>query len=333
VWTEADTVRLGRFDARRAPLDGDGIAVAAVAYAMSPRIAGNGIDDLVTWISGPQLFGRIVTRDGNVAGDAFAISAPSLPYGTDSDVAWDGSRFIVSWDGGGFASVTPGGTVAPLVYSTGTGTQSVARFSAGPRPLLVNTRTVAGVATIVSGNFLDDGTTFDVTRESTFNPPNKTLLSNAHAASNGRDYLVTWSRANDATHFSEAWMARVDRSGKVIAGPIVAANAASSTSKAQAIPLFDGADYRVVVHGDAHPLAEAVVSDATFACGCLDALDLPFEVGPTATFGRLAAAAGGRGQAAVSYDRLVIDPFIAYRERVFLRLLGYPAPRHRASAK
>ena len=338
VWSDRESVRLGRFDAHRTPLDGDGLEVATVpagGLLTTARVAGNGVDYLVTWMSSNlQLFGRLVGRDGRLEGEPFQIS-PRLPYGTDSDVVWNGTQFLVSWDGPsfGFASVGPRGVVAPQFFNTGAGTPGIARFSGGPRPLMVYSRLVQSVATAVSGTFLDDGTPFDVMREPLFSEPNRVLLSNAHVASNGRDYLVTWTRANEATHTSEAWLARIDTFGHLTGGPILAASSTSDKTKAQAVPLFDGADYRVVVHGDAPPLAEAVVDNAAFVCSCLDAADLPLGIGVTSMFGRLAAAAGGRGQVAISYDRIVVDPFIAYRGRAFLRLLGYPAPRRRAAGK
>ena len=321
VWTE-DEVRFGRVNADGTRRDGPGVVLPIPS--VSTAMAFDGKNYLIVWMANQHVNGLFVGRDGRVAGLPFII-ANEKNESQRPGITWTGTVYLVTWASslfglGAGATVTPAGDATTFMFS-GSGFGSSA--SAGPRTLVVTAGSEFAYEKI-SGVFLDAaGSPFDIARE---------LLTGGffsfidpRVVSNGRDYLVTWTRRSQPPH-GEAWMARIDDHGRLLGGPLRIVSTDASYNGAEAIPLFDGVNYRVVAGGDtAMPLFVATVTDATFACRCLDdrvAVPLDFDL---AKQGRYFYAAASRDAVVIGYEKW------GDVSRVFLRFVRTPPPRRRAT--
>ncbi|HEY6138070.1 MAG TPA: hypothetical protein VI670_09935 [Thermoanaerobaculia bacterium] len=329
VWNEGSSgeVRFGRTRVDGTHHDGTGTVLPV--KAIFPRMAFDGTSYLIVWVGDKRVNGLFVGRDGRVTGAPFVIA--DEPYAQIASITWTGTTYLVTWQSGFFrlgagAAVTPAGSITPFQFGS---TESESSASAGPRTLVVSANSSPDYVYMkVTGVFLDAaGAPFDIVRE--LNTTDSGFFGQVHAVSNGRDYLVTWTR-HTANH-AEAWIARIDDRGRVIGAPLQAAATDASWHGAGAIPLFDGANYRVVVGGDtAMPLYVATVTDATFACRCLDdrvAVPIDFDI---AKQGRYFEAAASREAIVIAYEHAYPhDP-----PRTFVRFVRTPpAPRRRAAGR
>lgn len=325
VWNEAGDVdsnlRFGRIGADGTRRDGPGIALPMAN--VHPSIASDGTNRLIVWMADNRIQGLFVTRDSR-AGAPFIIGEET--HNQWPAVAWTGTKYIVTWQAGAFgfnvgAEVTPAGVVTPFLLS-GTAFETI--MAAGPRTLVVSAYDGPGYVMKLSAGFLETpGFSYDLAQEP---QGGDAFYSTLHAVSNGRDYLVAWTRHR--AHHAEAWIARIDASGKIIGQPLQVATSDASWYGASAVPLFDGTSYRVVVGGDAgQALFVATVGDATFDCRCLDdRVDVPIDFD--------IAAAGHYFEAAASREAIVIAYERTYPHdlpRVFLRFVRTPPPRRRAA--
>jgi hypothetical protein len=335
VWTEGNEVRFGRVGADGSHLDSAGVVLPVDRADVTPSVAFDGLNYLVVWASGPRIKGVFVGRNGSVVGNAFLIAeelkAPGTPF-----VSWSGTQFVVTWQSGvqlqgAGATVTTSGVVSPIGYGAFVQDPTT---SGGPHPIVVfmtwNNNTPEVYSAIV-GAFLDQGSVpFEISNDSASNLLRQ--IGQARVASNGRDYLVTWVVRRG--WYSEAWVARVDDRGRRKGQPFAVSLVDKSAYAAQAIPLFDGTDYRLAVSGDASlPLYVARVDDAAFACGCLTekiAVPLDFKLRDQP---RLFAAAASKDAIAIAYERPFTGDATYGREtRIMIRFLRTPpAPRRRAA--
>lgn len=337
VWNENGETRAGRVGIDGTRLDGAGVVLPVDLAGVSPSIAFDGVNSLVVWSSGVRVNGVFFNRNGRVAGDAFVIAQDVKTPGNPA-VSWTGTQYVVTWRNsagqGSGAMVTTSGVVTPFGY--GLFIQDPTS-SGGPRPVAVfqmwDGRTVESAG--VFGAFLDAlGEPFSLS-DGTPSMPFR-LLSQARVVSNGRDYLATWVSTNSSSAArAEAWIARVDDRGRPKGQPFVVSVSTTSSLLAQAIPLFDGNDYRVVASDGAGALFIARIDDAAIACGCLtDKIAIPLDFNLRLQT-RLFAAAASPDAIAVAYERVFTnDAVYGSQPRIFIRFIRTPPPpRHRAAGR
>jgi hypothetical protein len=322
VWLEDNQVRFARVRADGTHPDGAGTPLP-IGNNKNPALASDGFNYFAAWIDKPHVYGLFVSRDGRVAGAPFVIGDENNDTQGAPAVTWSGTSYLVTWSHssvgvGAGAAVTPSGSVAPFQYG---GNGSAPSVSAGPRTLVVYQTFEEIPYSKIRGVFLDAaGSPFDIVRE--LQAGEWRYLADPRVVTNGRDFLLTWILNTTSKH--EAWMARVDDRGRTIGNPLRIASTDDANARLFAIPIVDGAGYRVAIGGDAAmPLFVARVTDATFACLCLDDR-VPIPV--TAAARPLAAAAWG-DVVAVSYVRA--DKYDV--QRVFVRFVFTPPPRRRAT--
>ena len=336
VWNETGEVRISRIGVDGTHLDGPGVVLPVDRTDATPSIAFDGVNYLVVWASGVRVNGVFFGRNGRIAGDAFVI-AQELKTPDTPSVSWTGTQYVVTWRSsvmsqGAGATVTTSGVVTPIAYGVNVDTPTP---GGGPRPIVVYATWAPTLPTYYSaivGAFLDAaGEPFEITADT----QNLSLrnVSQARVASNGRDYLATWVVKRG--WYSEAWVGRVDDRGRRLGQPFVVSLVDRSSYKAQAIPLFDGTDYRVVVSGDAsQPLFVARVDDAAFACGCLtDKIAVPLDF-TLREQPRLFAAAASNDAIAIACERpFQNDATYGSETRVMIRFLRTPPPPRRRATK
>jgi hypothetical protein len=322
VWVEDKQVRFARVRADDTHPDGAG-TLLPIGNKI-PALASDGVRYFAAWIDKPHVYGLFIGRDGRVDGTPFVIGDENNDTQGAPGVTWSGTSYIVTWSHssvgvGAGATVTSSGSVASFQYGGNGSTPSV---SAGPRTLVVYQTFEEIPYSKIGGVFLDAaGSPFDIVRE--LQAGEWRYLADPRVVTNGREFLLTWILNTTSKH--EAWMARLDDRGRMIGNPLRIASTDDANAWLFAIPIVDGAGYRVAIAGDAAmPLFVARVTDATFACLCLDDR-VPIAV--TATARPLSAAASGDA-VAVSYVRTDKTDV----QRVFVRFIrAAPPPRRRAT--
>jgi len=322
VWNEENQVRFARVRADGTHPDGAGTLLPI--GNKTPALASDGVNYFVAWIAKPHVYGLFIGPDGRVAGAPLVIGDENNDTQGAPGVTWSGSQYLVTWSHssagvGAGAMVTPAGGVTPFQYGGNGNTSGV---SAGPRTLVVYQTYEESHYSKIRGAFLDAaGSPFDIVRELQGQWPSG--VYDPRVVTNGREFLLTWILRTESR--SEAWIARLDDHGRTIGNPLRAAAADDASAPLAAIPIVDGKGYRVVVAGDATmPLFVARVTEATFACICLDDR---VAIPTTAPVRSVAAAASG-DVIAVSYVR--VDPHDT--PRAFVRFVFTPPPaRHRAT--
>lgn len=335
VWTEGNEVRFGRVGVDGTHLDSAGVVLPVDRADVTPSVAFDGLNYLIVWASGARINGVFVSRRGSVVGNAFLIAEELKASGTPF-VGWTGTQYAVTWRSsvqrqGAGATVTTSGVVTPIAFGTFAEDPTT---SGGPHPIVVFMtwdNNTPEIYSAIVGAFLDSGSVpFEISNDTPSNLLRQ--IGQARPASNGRDYLVTWVVKRG--FYSEAWVARVDDRGRRKGQPFAVSLVDKSSYAAQAIPLFDGIDYRLAVSGDASmPLYVARVDDAAIACGCLTekiAVPLDFKLREQP---RLFAAAASKDAIALAYERpFTGDATYGWETRVMIRFVRTPpAPRRRAA--
>ena len=341
VWNEGHLVRIGRIAADGAHLDGAGAVLPIdvgdtieqfdLVKHVQPAIAFDGVRYLVVWIAQKHVNGVFFGPNGAV-GAAFVIA--DAKYEDAPSVVWDGAQYVVTWSHGGYfgngAFVTTSGAVTPFRFGTDVG--EVSASAVGPRTLVVYANYAQGLYWYLYAVFLDAaGSPFTIASDQALQWGLHRSAVRPRVVTNGRDYLVTWTMLSG--NASEAWVAKMDDRGHLIGTPFVVASTNPGRPTANAIPLFDGTDYRVVVSGaPGMPLFAAKVTDGSFACGCLDdtvaiPIDFDFPI-----YANPIVAAAGHGTIVVGYERwFAKDPVYGSYPRVMLRVVR--PLRRRAAAE
>jgi len=319
VWQEGDAIRAGRFTADGRALDGAGVVAASKNEPHSPRIAFDGVDYLLVWtefISGKsQVFGRFVTREGTVRGEAFAISPLGQTY--SATVVWIGSRYIVVWYGGA-AAVTTNGVVTAVEPPTVDGDLSVHVTSGANETRIVMT-SPAGTFVIAT----------EPVGTSTDPHVHGYTLSSPRLVLHGEEVVVTWLRGTEYFGMisKEVWTAVLTPGGEVRVPPVELLDAGGWLAGSTAVwTLWDGRAFRFFI------------SDGyTFRHGTLT-WPLRFtELARTELFEPLGVADPvqiGTGRSAVAYSRYGVDLQSGeVSRRIYLRIIetSPPSPRRRSA--
>lgn len=323
AWSEND-VRVGRVGPDGSALDGAGIVISQTPTrptAVQILFAGNRY--IVFWIDNTALFARWVERDGTPSGDVFRVSGNG-DIMTAFNAAWTGPAFVLAWWNTYYqpTKLTVMPSARSLFSITGPPFYNGAAVSGGPRPIAVGKR--LGYAGITAA-FLDSGIWSDVL-------PIQGDFQSLHVASNGTDYVMTWTQsrfAGNNTWDNEVWAARFGAAINLIGSPTLITTVSSKGGVGGVgIPLFDGKRYRIVYSGSA--LGEAVLADDAFTCHCFERTETAMD---TAAMKQLSAVVGAGGSV-IAYARPVTPPGDATHDNVFVRFAREtPPPRRHASGR
>ena len=322
AWNEND-VRIGRIARDGTLLDGPGVVISQSLLhpKIGPQIFFDGNRYIVFWSDG-SLMARYVERDGRPAGNPFAISPPGQDV-VELSASFDGERYLLMWRdqryyAAWFATMDAAGTVTPATayyYSPGFA------IAAGPHPFFIYPQFSVSY---LNGDFLDLKGAFSISAYVGWS------MQSVRVASNGSDYVVTWTQslARPTGQVSnEIWVARVSANG--IAGPQIMITALETTGSRKAglaVPLFDGKHYRVIYA--AATLGEAILSDDSFVTGRFEHTDVEFD---TLSIKQLSTAVTADGRV-LAYDRAVTQPAGDVHNNIFVRFARVPPrPRRRAT--
>jgi hypothetical protein len=327
AWREKD-LRVGRVARDGTPLDGPGFIVSSSRPLIAPQILFNGSRYTVFWIADNALMARHVERDGRMAGDAIRVT-PLSQAPTQFSAVWDGNRYLLVWRDN-FDSHTPY-TASMDVSGAVTASPMPTHLNQillglGPRHVLIGTDFQE-----LRAQFLDTGARFTIAATTW-------SIHDFHLASNGVDYVLTWTQSAWSTATqrvdNEIWAVRFDTNGQsigrpivlgAITSPVVEARLSNDGVRGEAIPLFDGKRYRIVLAADT--LAELVLNDDAFICACFERADVPFDA---FQIKKLSAAITAEGSVLV-YDRADTPPSNA--RNVFVRFARVPPPARRRATK
>jgi hypothetical protein len=320
AWSEND-VRVGRIGPDGSALDGAGIVVSqAPVRPAGLQILFDGSRYIVFWIWHNSLFARYVKRDGTPDGDTFRVS-PAGDSVAAFSAAWTGAAYALAWWPSSYqpavlSVMLPSGPVIAVPTPVIGGETAV---SGGPRPLAIGVSTTfRGVNAVL----LDNGIWFSL-----FTTPGGYLHA-LHLASNGRDYVLTWTQSRFVIgkgYENEVWAARIDGMNLVGSAIPITTIVSAQDVAGEAIPLFDGSRYRIVYAGST--LGEAVLREDSFTCHCFEHSDTALDI---AGMKHLSATIGAGGSV-IAYARPVTPLSEATHDNVFVRFAReMPTRRHAA---